>query len=157
MEYYRRKKKKLLLRLSSIFRLTNPSLYMGMCFKNIFLPCLVIQLKVILLLACFSFVPVKHNQAKQKWLSKHWDTSLLKNIQLKWKVWNNLQYISSHCWDSCHNYILKQTRNHLTQCFSIFFLPQHTWGIQYNVSNSGSPIPGVLKWGAMDWHLCLSH
>lgn len=46
--------------------------------------------------------------------------------------------ISSHCWDSCHNFILKQTRNHLTQCFSIFFSAQHTWRIQYNVSNSGS-------------------
>lgn len=99
-----------------------------------------IQLKVILLLACFSFVPIKHNQTKPKWLSEHWDGSLLKNVQLNWKVWITYS-ISSHCWDSCHNFILKQT-NHLTQCFSIFFSAQHTWRIQYNVSYSGSLYQG---------------
>lgn len=106
-----------------------------------------IQLKAILLLACFSFVPMKHKQAKDSWLSEHKRCKLLKKMFSLIEKYGITNSVSSHCWDSCHNYILKQTRNHLTQCFSIFFSAPTYLKDKYNISNGGFLYQGFSREG----------
>ena len=88
-----------------------------------------------------------YNLNRQRALQNFWDSyqKLLKKMFSLIEKYGITNSVSSHCWDSCHNYILKQTRNHLTQCFSIFFSAPTYLKDKYNISNGGFLYQGFSR------------